>query len=69
MASAADARAHIERKYRYARKEVETAENFIQGLASKSSMTGRPYLVECPGKPRQPAREWLLERLAEIRAE
>jgi hypothetical protein len=65
--SAADAKAHVERKYKYARDKVESAEDFIEGVASKSSMTGRPYLVECPGEPQQPVRQWLLERLAEIR--
>jgi hypothetical protein len=65
--TAAEAKAHLERKYRYLRKKVESPETFIDRVASKSSVTGRPYLVECPGKPRQQARQWLLERLAEIR--
>jgi hypothetical protein len=65
--TASAARAHLERKYRYARKKLESAEDFIERVASKSSMTGRPYLVECPGKPQQGTREWLFERLVEIR--
>ena len=65
--TASAARAHLERKYRYARKKLDSTEDFIERVASKSSMTGRPYLVECPGEPRQPTREWLLDRLAEIR--
>ena len=64
---AAGARAHLERKYRYARKKLDSAEDFIERVASQSSMTGRPYLVECPGKPQQRTREWLFERLTEIR--
>ena len=64
---AAGARAHLERKYRYARKKLDSAEDFIERVASQSSMTGRPYLVECRGKSQQPAREWLFGRLAEIR--
>jgi hypothetical protein len=65
--TATAARAHLERKYRYARKKLDSAEGFIERVASKSSTTGRPYLVECPGEERQPAREWLFARLAEIR--
>jgi hypothetical protein len=65
--TAAAARAHLERKYRYARKKLDSAESFIERVASKSSTTGRPYLVECPDEPPQPAREWLFDRLAEIR--
>jgi hypothetical protein len=65
--TAADARAHLERKYRYARKKLDSAETFIERVASKSSTTGRPYLVECPGEPQRPTGEWLFDRLAEIR--
>ncbi len=65
--TATAARAHLERKYRYARKKLDSAEAFIERVASKSSTTGRPYLVECPGKPQQRTREWLFDRLAEIR--
>jgi hypothetical protein len=65
--TASAARDHLERKYRYVRKKLESAEDFIERVASKSSMSGRPYLVECPGKPQQRTRDWLLERLVEIR--
>jgi hypothetical protein len=64
---AAGARAHLERKYRYARKKLDSAETFIERVASQSSTTGRPYLVECRGEPQERAREWLFARLAEIR--
>ena len=65
--TATAARAHLERKYRYVRKKLASAEDFIERVATKSSTSGRPYLVECPGKPRQPTREWLFDRLAKIR--
>ena len=61
------ARAHLERKYRYGRKKLDSTEDFIERVATKSSRSGRPYLVECPGKPQQPTREWLFDRLAKIR--
>ena len=66
--TATAARAHLERKYRYARRKLDSTEDFIERVASKSSRSGRPYLVECPGKPQQPTREWLFDRLVEIRS-
>ena len=65
--TATAAKAHLERKYRYARKKLDIAEDFIERIASQSSRSGRPYLVECPGKPQQPAWVWLFDHLAEIR--
>ena len=65
--TATAARAHLERKYRYARKKLDSAETFIERVASQSSTTGRPYLVECRGEPQERVQEWLFSRLAEIR--
>ena len=46
---AADARAHLQRKYDYLLKKnlVDTSELFIQRAASKSSVSGKPYRVKC----------------------
>ena len=46
---AADARAHLQRKYDYLLKKslVDTSEQFIQRAASKSSVSGKPYRVKC----------------------
>jgi len=41
-AKAAD---HMRRKLKYAGDKVQTAEQFIDELASKSSMTGKPYTI------------------------
>jgi len=41
-AKAAD---HLRRKLGYAGKKVQTAEQFIQYLATGSSMTGKPYKI------------------------
>ena len=66
--SAADARAHLQRKLDWMRSRLETAEDFIEHAASRSSTTGRPYYVDCPGHERETAQRWLSDRLAEIRA-
>ena len=41
------ARKHIQKKYEYARSRIKTTEDFIQGVASKSSISGEPYKVRC----------------------
>lgn len=44
-------------------KESWTAEKFVEELASKSSWSGKPYLIEKPGEEPRPIRPWLMERL------
>jgi hypothetical protein len=64
-----EARKHLQRKYDYLLKKglVDTAEEFIERAASKSSMSGRAYQVRCPGQPAQPAATWFHARLAALR--
>ena len=66
--SAADGRKHLERKLRYAGDRVKTAEDFIEGIASRSSTTGRPYKVRLPGGEEMETEVWLRQKLAEIDA-
>ncbi len=65
--SAAEARDHLAMKYRRAGSRVRTAEAFIERLASKSSWTGQPYLINCDGES-LPSRDWLTIRLGRYRA-
>lgn len=46
---AGEARSHLQRKYDYLLKknQVDTAEQFIQLAASKSSTSGKAYRVKC----------------------
>lgn len=66
---AAHAQAHLRKKYAWLRKRdlVDSAEDFIQGAGSKSSVTGRAYLVRCPGRPAVTSGAWLRARLVQIR--
>lgn len=66
--SAVAGRRHLERKLRYVGRRVKTAEDFIEGIASRSSTTGRPYLVRLPSGEEIETRVWLQQRLAEIDA-
>jgi hypothetical protein len=64
---ASEARKHLADKLRAARSRVSTAEDFIKGLASKSSMSGEPYLIRCDNQS-VPAGVWLSDELRRFRA-
>lgn len=61
---------HIKKKYQYVQKRglVKTAEDFIKYSATKSSISGKPYLVQCGGESLHCA-EWLRAELAQLRKE
>jgi hypothetical protein len=67
---AAEAKVHLQRKYDWLRKrDLEaTAEQFIAGAASHSSVSGKPYHVQCPGQPRQASADWFGQQLRRLRA-
>lgn len=65
--SAGEAADHLRLKLRRGRRYANTAEEFIEKLASKSSWTGRPYFMDCPGSEKQPVSQWLRVRLDNIR--
>jgi hypothetical protein len=64
----AEARAHIERKYRYllSKELVGTTEDFIVGAATQSSVSGRPYQVKC-GNQQMPSAQWMTDQLKQLR--
>ena len=66
---AAEARAHLQRKYDYLLKKdkVDTAEQFIERAASQSSISGKAYRIACPGQPEQTAAVWFGARLKALR--
>ena len=66
---AEDAASHMRLKYRRGKRYAPTAELFIERLASKSSMSGKLYTIDCPGNDAVPSGEWLTARLQEYRAQ
>lgn len=58
---------HLRMKYNKTRRYIDTADEFIEKLASESSWTGKPYLIACPDAETVPSREWLTSRLSEYR--
>ncbi len=57
---------HLRLKYRRGGKYVNSAEQFIDRLATESSWTGKPYTVTCEGET-QPSGEWLHKELEAYR--
>ena len=59
---------HINKKYQYVQKRglIKTAEDFITYAATKSSISGKPYLVQCAGESLNCA-QWLQAELVQIR--
>ena len=64
--SSTDAASHLALKYQRGERYVDTAEDFISRLATKSSWSGKPYWVICAGE-RAPSGDWLRGLLAEVR--
>lgn len=42
---------------------LDSAEQFIERAASRSSVSGRPYRIACPGQAEQNTSDWFAERL------
>ena len=66
---AAEAKNHLLRKLEYfeERSNVQSAEQFIKRAASRSSVSGQPYLVQCATAAPVESGAWLTLRLQEIR--
>ncbi len=64
--SAEDAADHLRLKYRRGLRYIDSAEDFINRLASKSSWTGKPYTVQC-GETSLSSQRWLEQALSAYR--
>ena len=68
--SAPKASAHLRRKYDYLLKHdrVTSTESFIELAASRSSMSGKPYLVKCGNAAPVESGDWFSKKLVDARA-
>ncbi|MCP4321357.1 MAG: DUF5329 domain-containing protein [Psychromonas sp.] len=64
-----EARSHIQKKYDYYHDDIKTAEDFIAYSATKSTMSGTKYTIQCDGKKVQFSGEWLNTELKRYRAQ
>ncbi|WP_455207024.1 DUF5329 family protein [Kaarinaea lacus] len=62
----ADAKEHIVKKYNYFKERINSAEQFIEYAATKSTMSGKKYKVQCAGKEYLTA-QWLHDELKKYR--
>jgi Family of unknown function (DUF5329) len=65
-----DAQAHLRDKYQYlaAKGVINSAEDFIEQAATKSSLSGKPYAIKCGNGPVVTTDQWLREALAQYRS-
>lgn len=63
--NAAGAESHLRLKLSKTKKRLDTAEQFVDKVASGSSISGKPYQVKRPGKDPVDAKVYLAELLAE----
>ncbi|MEP9315722.1 DUF5329 domain-containing protein [Pseudomonas sp. LABIM340] len=65
---APEARAHLQKKLDYLENKdmVSSAEDFIERAATKSSMSGQRYQVDCPAG-KQDSSAWLGDELNRLR--
>lgn len=63
------ARSHVNMKFEYLadRGQIESTESFIDKAASRSSLSGQEYLVQCAGAQPVPAAAWLKTELGRYR--
>lgn len=69
--SAAEARTHLQRKFDYLAEKsmVNSAEQFIELAATRSSMSGRAYSVQCGDEAAVPSGMWLASQLRAMRTQ
>ena len=57
------AESHLRMNYKRGRRHATTAEDFIRRLASRSSVSGKDYLIQCDGAGTVTSESWFTERL------
>ncbi len=65
--TAKEAAGHIQKKYDYFKSKIKTAEDFIRLSATKSLVSGKPYMVETKTGKLMTSETWLLEALETYR--
>ena len=58
--------AHIKKKYKYFKKDIDSIDKFIELSASKSLISGKPYHVLCDNGQRQVSATWLTMKATEL---
>jgi hypothetical protein len=66
-----EAKAHLLHKLDYleGEKTLQSTEQFIELAASISSMSGKPYQVQCGSTASVPSQQWLMHELQAVRSQ
>ena len=64
---AAEAEQHLRMKYGKAQRYISGATDFINRIASKSSWSGKAYMIQCPDQDLEPSADWLDRELQQQR--
>ena len=59
---------HIRKKYHYYKDKIDSTERFIELSATKSTISGKHYMILCKGNPKITSQEWLLLELEHYRS-
>jgi len=64
-----EAMSHLNKKYQYllGKELILSSEDFIEGAASESSMSGRAYRVRCGSNPAVNSADWFRAELEKYR--
>ena len=67
MHSGKDTVSHVKKKYNYFKNKINNTEEFIEHSATKSTMSGKYYMVLCKDNPMVKTQDWLLQELKNYR--
>jgi hypothetical protein len=64
------AQSHLRGKYNYlaARDRIKSAEDFVEQAATRSSVSGQEYQIQCEAGPAIPSNRWLRTALLDYRS-
>lgn len=65
--SGKDAAGHMKKKYNHFKKQIKTAEDFIEKCAAKSELSGKAYKIKEADGTVVDSKDWFLARLADYR--
>jgi hypothetical protein len=65
------AQSHLRDKYNYlaARDRIKSSEDFVEQAATRSSMSGEEYQIQCGAGPAIPSNLWLRTALLDYRSQ
>ena len=64
--SGPEARDHIAGKYDYVKWRIKNTETFVRKIASRSSLSGEQYMIQC-GEKGETTEQWLMDELTSYR--